>query len=821
MCGASLRRWWLRRSRAAAACLALLTTALAGPHAQAHQQPGPPTAPPEALAPYDDRQVSEIRFEGLERMSPQFVRNQLRTVEGQPFRAEVVTEDIQRLYRTGSFFNVSAAVELRPDGNVVLVYSFTEAQVIQDVQVVGNRQVSDQELAGIVGLLRGTPVDDFQLGRTRRAIEDLYRSKGYYSVRVEVDEEELKQGVVLFRIREGQRLKVAEIRFQGNSAFSVAHLRRNLKTEEATWFDTGPLDSDVLEQDVVALAVFYRDQGYLDVRTDREITVSPDGREAIVTFLIEEGPRYTLRRVDVFGEGGADASTLAISKEQILALMELKPGDVFGESARRRSVIAVQRAYEKLGYVRAAEGGGLAINSQELRNLDEPVVDLVVVIAEGDRYRTGEIIVQGNNITRHNVIRREIQLQSDRPLDAAALEDSVRRLEATRLFAPGVKATIQPEDAEQPGYRDVLVEVAETVTGRISFGAAVSSDSGIVGTIDISERNFDVMNPPESFSDLSSGRAFRGGGQDFSIVLAPGFEVQNYSISLNEPRLFDTDYSFGITGYYRDREFDEYDEQRFGGRLRVGRRFGDRWVGGVAIRGERVRLDDISSSAAVDVFDAEGPDTLVGFSVYMTRTTVPPGERLYPARGARTELSIEQVIGDYTFAKLSGEHQVWLTLDEDFLERKKIVTMKVAANYIPQDADDVPLYERYYLGGRSFRGFDFQGISPRGVRADTGLPGNDPVGGTWSFFAGIEYQHPVWGVDPATGRPIVAVVGFLDTGTVTNDVSFDDYRVAVGAGVRLLLPISPVPLAFDFGFPILKQDEDDEQLFSFSVDLPF
>ena len=97
--------------------------------------------------------------------------------------------------------------------------------------------------------------------------------------------------------------------------------------------------------------------------------------------------------------------------------------------------------------------------------------------------------------------------------------------------------------------------------------------------------------------------------------------------------------------------------------------------------------------------------------------------------------------------------------------------------------------------------------------------GNDPVGGEWSFFAGAEYQHPVWG--DVEGRPVVAVVGFVDTGTVIDDIGFDDYRVSVGFGIRLLLPISPAPLAFDFGFPIVKESEDETQLFSFTVDLPF
>ncbi|MEC9373136.1 MAG: outer membrane protein assembly factor, partial [Planctomycetota bacterium] len=291
-----------------------------------------------------------------------------------------------------------------------------------------------------------------------------------------------------------------------------------------------------------------------------------------------------------------------------------------------------------------------------------------------------------------------------------------------------------------------------------------------------------------------------------------------YSISLTEPYFLDSDYSLTLAGFYRDREFEEYDETRFGGRVRLGRRFGDRWSAGLNLRAENVELSDFDSDAPVDYLEAEGPDTLIGVGVSAIRTTVPPAERLYPSRGARTELGVEQVMGDYSFTKLSLDHEFWIGVYEDYLGRRSVFSMRVAANWIPQEGE-APVYERYYLGGRSFRGFDFRGVSPRGIRSDTGEVGNDPVGGDWSFFAGAEFRQPIWGV--TDGRPIIAGVAFVDTGTVLEEIGFDDYRLSVGLGLRMLLPISPAPLAFDFGFPLIQEDEDDTQLFSFSIDIPF
>lgn len=127
----------------------------------------------------------------------------------------------------------------------------------------------------------------------------------------------------------------------------------------------------------------------------------------------------------------------------------------------------------------------------------------------------------------------------------------------------------------------------------------------------------------------------------------------------------------------------------------------------------------------------------------------------------------------------------------------------------------MPTYERLYLGGSSFRGFEFRTVSPKGIRNDTGEMGDDPVGGTWLLFTGLEIRQPIY-------EEILHLVGFVDMGTVTNDPGIDEWRVAVGFGIRISIPqLSPAPIALDFGFPIAKERGDDDRVFTFSVDLPF
>ena len=119
------------------------------------------------------------------------------------------------------------------------------------------------------------------------------------------------------------------------------------------------------------------------------------------------------------------------------------------------------------------------------------------------------------------------------------------------------------------------------------------------------------------------------------------------------------------------------------------------------------------------------------------------------------------------------------------------------------------------MGGQSFRGFDFRSVSPKGIRNDNGLASEDPIGGTWQMFLGAEIEQPVY-------EDILSVVAFIDAGTVSFDPGVDQFRVAIGMGIRFYVPaLSPAPLAFDFGFPILKEDDDDERLFTFTIDLPF
>ncbi len=779
----------------------------------------------ESVVPYQDRPIREIRLEGVPASEQQLVRNQIRSRAGSPLSAESVRDDVQRLNRLGRFKRILAKAQPYDDGSIALIFEFVPTPIITDVAVSGNRQISDQDIAGVVSLLKDTPVDEFQLGNAKARILKLYRDKGYFTADVVIDQKELDQtGTVLFKITEGERLRVTDIRFDGADSFEPSELMSVVKSKIAGIFESGPVDPEVLDQDVAALIGYYKDRGYLDVQADRQLIFAPNSREAIVKFIIREGPVYTLRSVRVEsatpGEKAGETAPLRVfTSEQIAGILTIKSGDAYSLDKLRKSMDELENAYSSQGYV------DVGLERREKRDPDKPEVDLLIRVREGRRFKTGLVRVTGNDVTQKKVVMRELDQVPDRPLNLTfrrgqgdrKVLDSERRLSETRLFEPqSVKMTVQAEDPANPGYRDLLVEVKETNTGSLSFGAAVTSDAGLIGTFGLTQRNFDLFDLPDSAGELFTGQAFRGAGQVFDIQLQPGTETQTYQISLSDPRLLDTDYTGSITGYYRTREYDEYDEARLGGRPSLGRRFGERWTAAVFARYEDIDITNVDENAIVDIFEVEGKSTISGVGARLVRSTV--DSRFRPSRGTRFQAEIERVGamgGDYNFTKLNAEHLLFVTVGEDFLGYKSVLQFKIAASYIPEGTDEAPIFERYFLGGRTFRGFDFRTISPKGIRQSDGSLTNEPSGGTFSFFTGVEIEKPVF-------QDLISVAAFIDTGTVAEEATFADYRVSAGLGLRVYIPaLTPIPFAFDFGFPIIKRFGDQERVFSFSFDIPF
>lgn len=353
----------------------------------------------------------------------------------------------------------------------------------------------------------------------------------------------------------------------------------------------------------------------------------------------------------------------------------------------------------------------------------------------------------------------------------------------------------------QPGWLDIDVNAVEGRTGRLMFGAGVNSNSGLVGSFVWDESNFDILRPPTSFSDIIEGRAWRGGGQRFRIEAAPGNQVSRYAVSWTDPYFMYTDYSLGVSGFYFNRYYPDWTENRYGGRVSVGQQFTPEWSGSLALRLEDVEMLNPRTPTPAIVLPLLGSSFLSSLRGSVTHDT--RDSSMMPTEGHYVDGGYEQAFGEFTFPKVEVDARQYFTMyNRPDGTGRHVLTL---AGNVGWSGDDTPVFERYFAGGfQSFRGFAYRGVTPR----ENGFS----TGGTFQALGTVEYRIPV------TANDMMSVVGFTDFGTVDENVSLDKFRASVGFGFRVTIPqMGPVPLAFDFAFPVRSEKEDNERIFSFYV----
>ena len=354
---------------------------------------------------------------------------------------------------------------------------------------------------------------------------------------------------------------------------------------------------------------------------------------------------------------------------------------------------------------------------------------------------------------------------------------------------------------QPPGFVDLDIDVTEGRTGRLMFGAGVNSNNGIVGNAVLQEDNFDIMRPPRSWADIVNGYAWRGAGQSFRLEAQPGNQVSRYVASWNDPFFMRTDYNLGVSGFYFNRFYNEWTEDRLGGRISVGRLINEYWSGSVALRLEDVGIRNIPVGAPTDLTSVAGSNFLstVGF----TLSNDTRDNAFIPSQGHFFEGQFEQAFGQFTYSRVETSASQYFTVRERADGFGKHIVQLYGS--VAWTGSDTPIFERYYAGGySSFRGFAFRGVSP--VKSGT------RVGGNFMALGTAEYMLPL------TANDQIRAVAFTDFGTVQQDVGFEDFRVSAGLGFRLVIPaMGPAPIAFDFAWPLHDQKTDTRRMFSFYV----
>ncbi len=359
--------------------------------------------------------------------------------------------------------------------------------------------------------------------------------------------------------------------------------------------------------------------------------------------------------------------------------------------------------------------------------------------------------------------------------------------------------------AEQDRFIDIDAITNETQTGRFMVGVGVNSNAGLTGSVVIDEQNFDICKWPGNFQDIVEGSAWRGRGQRFRLEAMPGTLVQRYTASFQEPYLFDTPVSFGISGYFFNRLYSDWSEERIGGRPTLGYQFTPDLSGSLAVRAEQVTIYNPVQPTPPEIQQTLGPNSLYSFGGRLAHDT--RDSAFMPTEGHLVEFNFEQVIGTYVFPKAVVDLRQYFLLRErpDGSGRHTLNLMGMFG----VSGSDTPVFENFFAGGfNTIRGFRFRGASPTTNGAI--------VGGRLELIGSAEYIFPI------TADDMLRAVVFCDFGTVEKDLQIhgENFRVSPGAGLRISMPaLGPAPIALDLAFPVSHAQGDQIQNFSFNVGL--
>ena len=356
---------------------------------------------------------------------------------------------------------------------------------------------------------------------------------------------------------------------------------------------------------------------------------------------------------------------------------------------------------------------------------------------------------------------------------------------------------------QQPLTVPIDIRVQETQTGRLMFGVGVNSNAGLLGNVVIDEQNFDWRQVPTSWEDIRSARAFRGAGQQFRIEAMPGTQLSRYGFTFREPYLWDTRINFGIDGYYFNRYFQNWTEQRAGARVSFGYLLTPDLSTSLALRGESVRIFNPTVPSPPELTDVLGRTSL--FTASWTTVHDTRDSPFLPTQGHRISVDLEQGFGTFSFPRaILGFRQHFLVYERPDGSGKQVINL---INDTGFTGSHTPLYENFFAGGyNTLRGFYFRGASP----LDMGVQ----VGGKFEFLNTVEYMFPITPTDALRG------VVFTDFGTVerSTELKWQDFRIAPGFGLRVTIPaMGPAPIALDFAFPVHKAPGDTLQMFNFFV----
>lgn len=742
--------------------------------------------------------ASDIRIEGLQRVSSGSVFEALTLKPGDRVNDQVVSEVTRRLFDTGFFDQVV----LRQDG-AVLVIDVVERPAVSRIEITGNKAIETDDLIDSLrraGIAEGDVLKRATLDSLAQAITRQYTSRGRYDAIVtsEIIPQDRNRVGLNITVFEGSVAKIRRITIVGNQSVETDTLLGEIDSTDGglfTWITgSDQYESERLTADVEAIRSYYLDRGYVNADVaEPKIELSENLEEVFITITVVEGTQYQVGSVNIGGE-------IPIDLTEAVNALSLQSGELFSRRLVNEAVESMSKALGDAGYGRAQVRA-----VPELRD-EAQAVDVTLVVTPGPLVYVRRIEFRGNTGTSDVVLRREIPQLESAVTSAAQIERGRINLQRLGFFSL-VRVQTRPVP-DEPDQVDVVYEVTEQASGSLSASIGFSQGEGVLLGAGVSQKNF------------------LGSGNSLSFSLQSSSSVKEARFSFTDPYFTIDGVSRGIDLYFRETDFDEdgtanYTTDETGLGLSFGYPVSDRARLSTSARIQSVVLktDDNERPDYIENFlvsegfargnrEAEFLEVVLGAG-YSFNTL---NKAFLPTEGIRHRVSADLAIpgSDLEYYSLNylGESFTPLSKTRDVSLALK-TNLGYGSGY--GDSNGLPFLKNFFAGGiRSVRGFEYNSLGPRDEDSEQ-------IGGNVLVTGSVSLQFPLPGVKE-TDQTRISV--FTDAGQVYDD-EFDpsDLRYSTGVALAWMTPIGP--LSFTYAKALNASSTDQTEGFQFSIGSSF
>ncbi|MWJ27343.1 outer membrane protein assembly factor BamA [Halomonas sp. ZH2S] len=756
--------------------------------------------------------VSDIRVEGLQRVSAASVFNAFPVSARDRVDERELAEATRNLFATGLFEDVTLARE-----GDVLIIQVVERPTIARLNITGNKQLSEDDLREGLresGLAAGQVLQLSTLEEIQRELEGLYQSQGRYSANIETEVEEVDEGRVQvnININEGAVATIRQINIVGNEAFDDQTLRDVFELEDQPgllfgWFSSDEYSRAALAGDIERLRSYYLDRGYVNFEvTSTQVSISPDKSDIFITINVDEGNQYRVGDIRFVGD-------MEISEREARELLEVERGEIFSRRDVNASAEALRARLGADGFA-FAEVEGIP----ELAD-DGKTVDLVMAVEAGRRAYVRRIEFSGNTTTQDEVLRREMIQMEGAPASTESITQSRQRLQRLGFFSQ-VEVETRPVPGE-PDMLDVAYNVEEQPSGSVSASVGFSQSAGVIYGAALAQNNF-----------LGTGNQVNIGAQRSDTFTSVNF-------GFTDPYWTIDGISRGYNLFYRETDYADsdistYSTDAYGAGINFGYPTSElsRLNFGASVEDLSIKTYTDTASEIRRYVEDQDPDAQsLKLTASWTRNNLNRG--IMPTAGSYQRLSLETGVpgSDAEYVKLRARAQKLYPLGDDW-------SLKFSGNLGYADTlgsnDPYPFYENFYSGGLgSVRGFTSNTLGQPTTPAREG--GRDrTMGGNVVVEGSAEVLFPMPFIED---RRSIQTSLFFDAGNTfltscydvleedaarqrcSSGVDMGDLRYSVGVGLSWLTPVGP--LTFSVAEPLNEESDDDTQFFQFSLGQSF